>query len=155
MDFKHSVILMTSNIGGNTILDACTRSSGRPEAESLIEGLQPELRQHFAGPLLGRLEVVPFYPLEPEALERIVELKLEAVRDRIRETYGAELTFDDRLVQVISKSSSDAETGARRIDSILNQSLLPELSGRILRRIAKGETFEKIHVSVDENGRFV
>lgn len=155
VDFKHSVILMTSNIGGDAILDACKSSNGRPDADRLIEDILPELRRHFAGPLLGRLEVVPFYPLVPEALDRIVELKLEAIRERILETYGAELTFDDRLVQVISKSSRDAETGARRIDSILNQSLLPELSGRILRRIANGETFEKIHISVDENGQFV
>jgi type VI secretion system protein VasG len=152
VDFKHTVILLTSNAGAEVIAEAC--SSERPDADALIESLRPALLRHFRPALLGRIVVVPYYPLGKDEIVRIVELKLRSVQQRIRENHAAELTFEPALVQSLAERC-DADSGAREIDHILTQTLLPELSTRILERMAKGVSFTKIHISVDEMGRFV
>lgn len=156
VDFKNTVILLTSNAGGGVIQQICRRSEGGlPAPETLREALLPELRRHFQPAFLGRLIVVPYYPLGATEVRRIVRLKLEAVRRRIWRNHKAELTFDEALVESIAQRSDVEESGARNIDHILTETLLPELSGRILDRLARGEEFSKIHISVDEMGRFV
>ncbi len=152
VDFKHTVILLTSNAGAEVIAEAC--SSERPDADALIESLRPALLRHFRPALLGRIVVVPYYPLGKDEIVRIVELKLRSVQQRIRENHAAELTFEPALVQSLAERCN-ADSGAREIDHILTQTLLPELSTRILERMAKGVSFTKIHISVDEMGRFV
>jgi type VI secretion system protein VasG len=153
VDFKHTVILLTSNAGSDVIMEAC-RSSEKPEMDQLIESLRPALLRSFRPALLGRLVIVPYYPLGQEEIVRIVELKLRSVQQRIKENHAAELTFEPALVQSLAERCN-ADSGAREIDHILTQTLLPELSTRILERMAKGVSFTKIHISVDEMGRFV
>jgi len=150
VDFKNTVILLTSNAGAEVILEA----GGNGSAESLVEKLRATLLHHFRAALLARLVVVPYYPLRSREIVRIVELKLRSVQQRVRENHNAELTYDPALVESLAKRCKP-ESGAREIDQILTQSLLPELSTRILERMARGEAFSKIHISVDEMGRFV
>ena len=153
VDFKHTVMLLTSNAGAEVIMDAC-RNGAHPKPEELAEELRPALLQHFRPALLARLVIVPYYPLGESEIVRIVDLKLRSIQLRIKENHAAELTYDRKLVDSLA-SKCNAESGAREIDQILTQTLLPELSTRILERMAKGVSFSKIHVSVDDMGRFV
>jgi type VI secretion system protein VasG len=153
VDFKHSVILLTSNAGAELIEEAC-REEIRPDPAELVERLRPALLRWFRPALLARLVIVPYYPLGEGEIVRIVELKLRSIQRRIRENHAAELTYDSGLVESLA-GRCNPESGAREIDQILTQTLLPELSTRILERMAKGVSFTKIHISVDEMGRFV
>ncbi|HEV8432902.1 MAG TPA: type VI secretion system ATPase TssH, partial [Thermoanaerobaculia bacterium] len=154
VDFRHTVILLTSNAGAEIIADAVRQPDAKRDVDALVETLRPELMRHFRPALLARLVVVPFFPLRMREIERIVELKLKSVQLRVRENHAAELTYDTGLVQALA-NRCDPLSGAREIDRILTQSLLPELSTRILERMAKGVSFSKIHISVDDLGRFV
>ena len=153
VDFKNTVILLTSNAAAEVIEDAC-REGARPDPDELLETLRPALLHWFRPALLARLVIVPYYPLGADEIVRIVELKLRSIQQRIRENHAAELTFDAGLVESLA-GRCNPESGAREIDQILTQTLLPELSTRILERMAKGVSFTKIHVSVDEMGRFL
>ena len=153
VDFKHTVILLTSNAAAELIEDAC-REGARPDADALMTELRPALLRWFRPALLARLVIVPYYPLGADEILRIVKLKLRSIQQRIRENHAAELSFDDGLIESLA-GRCNPESGAREIDQILTQTLLPELSTRILERMAKGVSFTKIHVSVDEMGRFV
>jgi type VI secretion system protein VasG len=153
VDFRHTVILLTSNAGAEVIADLC-RGAVRPDVSTIVEALQPALARHFKPALLARVVVVPYLPLGMGEIVRIVELKLASVRQRIRDNHNAELTFDGRLVQSLADRCKPA-SGAREIDQILTHTLLPELSTRILDRMARGVSFSKIHISVDQHGRFL
>jgi type VI secretion system protein VasG len=154
VDFKHTVILLTSNAGADVIMEACRAPGDKREVEKIVETLRPALLRNFRAPLLARTVIVPYYPLRKREIVRIVELKLEQVRRRVRENHAAELTYDGPLVDSLA-GRCVPESGAREIDLILTQTLLPELSTRILERMAAGTAFSKIHISVDEMGRFV
>ncbi len=153
VDFKHTVIMLTSNAAAEVIEDAC-REGERPDPAALLEELRPALLRWFRPALLARLVIVPYYTLGADEIVRIVELKLRSIKQRIRENHAAELTFDEGLIESLA-GRCNPESGAREIDQILTQTLLPELSTRILERMAKGVSFTKIHVSVDEMGRFI
>ncbi len=154
VDFRHTVILLTSNAASELITDAVAKSDEKRDVDALVETLRPELMRHFRPALLARLVVVPYYPLRKREIVRIVELKLASVKQRVRENHAAELTYDTGLVQSLA-DRCDPASGAREIDRILTQTLLPELSTRILERMAKGVNFSKIHISVDDMGRFI
>ena len=154
VDFKHTVILMTSNAGAEVIAAACKAPAEKRDAAAIVEKLRPALLDHFRPALLARLVVVPYYPLRKREVVRIVELKLASIRQRLRENHNAELTYEPGLVQSLA-DRCNPDSGAREIDQILTQTLLPELSTRILERMAQGVSFSNIHISVDEQGRFV
>ncbi|MFN7963125.1 MAG: type VI secretion system ATPase TssH [Thermoanaerobaculia bacterium] len=156
VDFKHTVILLTTNVGAEGILEACRQSpERRPDPETVVERIRPSLLLHFRPALLGRLVVVPYYPLGKAEILAIVDLKLRQVQSRFRDNHRAELSYDDALVNALADRCRAADSGARTIDQLLTQTLLPELSTRILERMARGESFQKVHVSVDELGHFV
>jgi type VI secretion system protein VasG len=155
VDFRHTVILLTSNAGSEIIAEACRKNAAeKRDVDAIVEALRPELMRHFRPALLARLVIVPYYPLRKREVVRIVELKLLSVKRRVRENHNAELTYDPDLVQSLA-DRCDPESGAREIDRILTQTLLPELSTRILEKMANGVSFSKIHISVDDMGRFV
>jgi type VI secretion system protein VasG len=154
VDFKHTVILMTSNAGASVIEELCAEPNGKRDTASVVEALRPALLRHFRPALLARLVVVPYFPLRKREVSRIVELKLRSIKQRVRDNHAAELTYDPRLVESLTERCKP-ESGAREIDQILTQTLLPELSTRILEKMANGVSFSKIHISVDEMGRFV
>jgi len=154
VDFKHTVILLTSNAGAEVIEERCKAPAAAREIDKLVEALRPTLLRHFRPALLARLTVVPYYPLRKREIVQIVDLKLRSVKQRVRDNHNAELTYDEGLVESLALKC-EPESGAREIDQILTQTLLPELSTRILERMAKGVSFSKIHISVDDMGRFV
>ena len=154
VDFKNTVIIMTSNAGAEVIHELCRGNNDKRDVPALVEALRPALLRHFRPALLARLVVVPYYPLRQREVVRIVELKMKSIQRRVRENHAADLTYDPRLVESLAERC-DAASGAREIDQILTQTLLPELSTRILERMARGVSFSNIHISVDAQGNFV
>jgi type VI secretion system protein VasG len=154
IDFRNTVIIMTSNAGTDAIAKLCADPETAPEPEGLREALQPELLKVFKPAFLGRCNVVVYYPLPDEILQRITVLKLRSIGRRLRESYGVPLEFDDSVPQTVVSRCKEVESGARNIDNILSRTLLPELSARILERLAGGEEIRRVHVGMDEAGGF-
>jgi type VI secretion system protein VasG len=161
VDFKNTVILMTSNAGAEGIVRLCREEghgqASRPDPERLTEEIRPALLKHFKPAFLGRLVTVPYYPLGDSQIREIVELKLAKIRQRVRDSHHAELTYGEELVEAIASRCTEVDSGARNIDHILTQTLLPEMAAALLGRIALGEGFSGIHVSLDDSpgGSFV
>jgi type VI secretion system protein VasG len=153
VDFKNAIILLTSNVGSETILKACARKGTRPDYETLVKLIRPELLEHFKPALLGRLFVVPYYPLHDEEVTEIVELKLSKIQQRFWEQHQADLTYDPAVVQLIVGRCTEVDSGARNIDHIITQSMLPELSTQVLEQMARGTTFTSAHISIDGEGK--
>jgi type VI secretion system protein VasG len=154
IDFKNAVIIMTSNAGTDLITRLCADPETMPDAPALAEALMPELMKHFKPAFLGRVTLVPYFPLSAEIIARIVELQLNRVRRRVQEAYGAKFVWDKSLVQTIADRCTETSSGARNIEKILSQTLLPELSGEVLSRLAAGGTIDAITVGVDTAGSF-
>jgi type VI secretion system protein VasG len=116
--------------------------------------VRPALLKQFRPAFLGRVAVVPYYPLGEGVIREIVELKLARIRERIRAGHHAEMTYGEELVEAIAGRCTEVESGARNVDHILTQTLLPELSSAILERMAAGESITRVHVGLDDAGGF-
>jgi type VI secretion system protein VasG len=154
VDFKNTVILLTSNVGSDTIVKMCRGLDAPPDTDSLVERLRPELLKHFPAALLGRLVVVPFYPLGDEQIRGIVKLKLAKIQRRFKENHKASLTYSDELLNAIAARCTEVDSGARNVDHILTQTLLPEMSAELLKRMAAGQPVTSVRVSLDAAGAF-
>jgi type VI secretion system protein VasG len=152
VDFKNTVILLTSNLGTEIIARRC--AAGRPDARDLAEQIRPALLAHFKPALLGRMVVVPYYPLGDEVIRAIVKLELARIADRFRESHRAELTYDEALTAAIAARCTEVESGARNVDAILTHTLLPSLSSRLLEWMGRGERIRGIHVELADDGGF-
>lgn len=154
VDFKNTLILMTSNAGSETIVDFCQRPQWNPEElqEALQEALHMELLQHFQASFLGRLIIVPYYPLGEEEIHRIVHLKLAKIQQRFLETHHAQLSFDEQLISMIAARCTEVTSGARNIEHLLTDTVLPVLSVEILERMANEQSFSKVQITCDAEG---
>ena len=119
-----------------------------------MKALKPELNKIFKPAFLGRLVIIPYFPIRDEALKTIIKLKLGKIQRRMRETHRIELTYDDGLIEEVAKRCTEVESGARNVDNILTNTLLPEISRQILSRLAEREKLESIHVAVGPDGSF-
>jgi type VI secretion system protein VasG len=157
VNFKNVTILLTSNIGADTIIDMARASRGALDAEEIAAAIRPELVRHFKPAFLGRLVIVPYLPLGEAEIEDIVRLKLKRVQERFWDTYRAELSCASEVVSAIAARCGEIDTGARAIDNLLTNTLLPELSGEILARVTEGAAFGLVHIDLDGKGglRFV
>ncbi|MCI0641520.1 MAG: type VI secretion system ATPase TssH [Gemmataceae bacterium] len=154
VNFKNTIILLTSNVGTDTIMKVCADPDTRPDAAGLAEALRPDLLKSFKPALLGRINIVPFFPLGDEVLKRIIKLQLKRIGDRIRENHKAQFSYDDALVSTISSRCKEVESGARNVDHILTGTLLPEIAGEFLSHMAEGKPVTRAHVSVTPEGKF-
>ncbi len=154
IDFKNTVILLTSNVGSDLIMSLCADPDTKPEVDALGEAIRPELLKHFPAALLGRLVVVPYYPISPEMMVQIIRLQLGRIQKRFRENHGAELACGEEIVQAVLARCKEAESGARAVDRILTHALLPQMSNEVLARMASGEPFSRIEVGLDPTGDF-
>ena len=154
IDFKNTVILLTSNIGTDTTMKLCADPETKPEPEALAGALRPELLKAFPAALLGRMITVPYYPLDESALKLIIELQLGKIRRRLAANHGAELVYDGTLLDAVTGRCTDPQSGARNIDHILTRSLLPAISTEILARMARGEGLRRVSVGPSDDGGF-
>ncbi len=152
IDFKNTVIIMTSNAGTDLIKSLCSDPDTMPSAESLAETLHPELLKTFKPAFLGRVTTIPYFPLSEEIMRRIIKLKLGKVVRRVHENYGAQLEYTNNVVDAIAERCTEVDTGARNVDKILNKTLLPELSSEFLNVMAEGKEFNKVIVDANEKG---
>jgi type VI secretion system protein VasG len=155
IDFKNTIIILTSNAGTDTIMKLTADPETAPTPEGLVKALKPELNKVFKPAFLGRLVIIPYYPVRDEALKQIVRLKLGKIERRLQETHRIPLTYDGALVDEVARRCTEVESGARNVDNILTNTLLPEISRQILGRMAERQTLAPIHVSIGENGAFV
>lgn len=154
IDFKNTVILMTSNAGTDLILKLCADPETRPDAQGLAATLHPELLKTFKPAFLGRVNVVPYFPLADDVMRKIIELQLGRISRRVRDNYRAAFTYSPELVGHIAERCKEVHTGGRNVDHILTRTLLPELSAEFLGRMAKGEPITAVHVSLASGGGF-
>jgi len=156
IDFRNTLIILTSNIGSSQIMQACLNKpqAELPDADTLADSLRPVLMKHFKPAFLGRLKVVPYYPISDPVLEQIIRLKLERIAARAQANHRASFAFDDSLIDAVLARCTEVDSGARNVDHILNGSLLPELAEQTLARMAAGEKLNKIKVGADKQGRF-
>ena len=152
IDFKNTVILMTSNAASDKLMKMCADPETMPLPEALAEALMPDLRKIFKPALLGRLIVVPYYPIDDASMRKIIELKLGQIRGRLDENHRVPLTYPDELVSEVARRCHEVETGARNVDHILTGTLLPEISRELLARMAEGLKLNRVHVTVGETG---
>jgi type VI secretion system protein VasG len=152
IDFKNTLIIMTSNAGTDTIEDLC-RAKGKddmPEPEELAQELRPALLEYFKPAFLGRIVTVPFFPLEPDILKEIVVINLERIRKRIVANYGAEFIWDEALLDRLVERCTEVESGARNIENILKRGLLADLAGQLLELRADGKSVERVEVTAGD-----
>ncbi len=154
IDFKNTVIILTSNVGTATIMDQCLDVDTVPDAAQLAEILRPELQRNFKPAFLGRLAVIPYYPISDDIMQKIIVLKLEKIKRRITENHRAVFSYDESLINAIANRCTEVDSGARNVDYILTGTLLPEISESVLAKMAEGEAIKDIQVSVDEQGAF-
>lgn len=154
IDFKNTVILMTTNAGTDLIKSLCSDPDTAPDPEGLGQALFPELLKTFKPAFLGRLQVVPFYPLSDAVMRKIIELKLGKIARRVEENYGARFSYTADLVQHIAERCTEVDTGARNVDHILTKTLLPEMSAEFLSRLAEGASIRAVEVSIRPDGAF-
>jgi ATP-dependent Clp protease ATP-binding subunit ClpA len=152
VDFKNTLILLTSHIGNEVITRLCNTPGFSPSLEKLQDALRPVLLQHFQLDFLSQLVVVPYHPLGDLDIRRIIKLKLTKLQQRFREKHHAQLTYGDSLLDTIANRCTEVDSGAHNINPILADTLLPSLSANILGYTAKGQTFSTVHLSCDEIG---
>ena len=151
IDFKNCLILLTSNVGTDMITALSEDPETAPEPEALAQSLRPELLKVFPPALLGRLNVLPYYPLSPQMLQGIVRLQLNRIVKRVGENHAIAFTYDQDVVDLIVSRCTEVASGGRMIDAILTNTLLPELSISLLERQISGETVTGIHVGVKDS----
>ncbi|WP_159999496.1 type VI secretion system ATPase TssH [Roseomonas sp. 18066] len=154
IDFRNTIIIMTSNAGTDTIAKLCADPDLAPEPAALTEALRPDLLSWFKPAFLGRCNVVTYYPLAPAVLRQIVALNFRRIERRLREAYGVALRVDDSVLDTIAARCTEVDSGARNIETILTRTLLPELSSRILARLMEGKTLTHVHLGMGADGQF-
>jgi len=154
IDFKNTVIIMTSNAAEEHIRAMIASSEERPDPETLLENFRPQLLKHFKPAFLGRTTVIPYYPLDDENLMKICTINMNKIDKRVKEHYGAQFSYDEDVVLHIVARSQEVDTGARNIENILTRTMLPRLASECLSKMANGEEIQKVHIGVTEEGDF-
>ncbi len=154
IDFRHTVILMTTNAGTETIMSLRADPETMPDAQGLTSALRPELLKTFKPAFLGRVTLLPFFPLSDGVLRGITRLKLDRIGRRIEEHYHAAFEYGPEVVEAIASRCTEVESGARNIDHILTRTLLPELAGEFLSRLAEARAIQRVRVSLAGGGAF-
>ena len=154
ISFKNTIILLTSNVGTDLIMSMCKDPELMPDPDSIAQALRAPLLKVFPAALLGRLVVIPYYPLSDEVLGNITRLQLNRIKKRILENHKIPFEFNDEVVKLIVSRCNEVESGGRMIDAILTNTVLPRISVEFLTRLAQGQDLVRVSLSV-ENSDFV
>ncbi len=153
IDFKNTVIIMTSNTASAQIEHLCADPDTRPDSPALLEAIAPALRETYKPAFLGRINVIPYYPLQEDDLARIAQMQLNSIRQRVETAYNASLEYSETVVKHIASQCCQSDAGARQVQAILSNTLLPTLSEAVLNHVAKDKELSHIRVSFNK-GRF-
>ncbi len=154
IDFKNTIIIMTSNAGEEHIRAICAQAEELPDPEVLLDNFRPQLLHYFKPAFLGRTTLIPYYPLGDEDLLKITKINMNRIAKRVKDHYNAEFSYNEDVMLHIVARSQEVDTGARNIENILTRTMLPEMATECLSRMANNESIEKIHVDVDDDGKF-
>ncbi|CAN7148701.1 type VI secretion system ATPase TssH [Paraburkholderia sp. SIMBA_054] len=154
IDFKNTLILLTTNAGTDLITNLCKDPELMPEPEGIAKALREPLLKVFPPALLGRVVVIPYYPLSDEMLGAIIRLQLGRIEKRVRATHKIPFSYDDDVVKLIASRCTELESGGRMIDAILTNTLLPHISNEFLKRMMNGATVSKVQIGA-RDGEFV
>jgi type VI secretion system protein VasG len=155
IDFKNNIIILTTNACTDQLMKLVADPETAPSPRALVEALKPELNKIFKPAFLGRMVVIPYYPVRDEALKQIIRLKLGKIQRRIQENHKIKLSWDDAFLNEVASRCTEVESGARNVDNILTNSLLPDISRQILGGMAEGEKMSAIHVGIGSDGEFI
>ena len=155
IDFKNTIILLTSNAATDTLMKLVADPETAPSPVGLVKAMKPELDKVFKPAFLGRTVIIPYFPIRDEAMKVIVRLKLGKIQRRIQENHKIALTWDDSLINEVAARCTEVESGARNVDNILTNTLLPDISRQVLTGMAEGSKLKSIHVAPGEGGKFV
>ncbi len=148
IDFKNTIIILTSNAAQDVIINMCKDPELMPDAEGLEKAMRAPLTKVFPDALLNRLMVVPFYPISKEVLQRIIKLNLSRVEKRVKENHKVPFTYDASVPELIGQRCSELERGARMVDALITNTILPEIGREFLGRLVSGRPADRVHVSV-------
>ncbi|MBM3763954.1 MAG: type VI secretion system ATPase TssH [Acidobacteria bacterium] len=154
IDFKNTIIILTTNAATDQIMKLTADPETAPSAAAIAKTIKPELDKVFKPAFLGRMVIIPYYPVRDEALKQIIRLKLGKIQKRLKQNHGMSLVYGDDVLTQIAARCTEVESGARNVDNILTNTVLPEISNRLLTMMAGGETAESITVTVGEDGNF-
>ena len=150
IDFKNTLILLTTNAGTDLIAGLCKDPDLMPDAEGLAKALREPLLKIFPPALLGRLVTIPYYPLSDEMLGRIVKLQIERIRKRVEARHKVPFEYGDEVIKLVVSRCTESESGGRMIDAILTNTMLPSIARELLNRMVSGVEVRRIAVSVAE-----
>ncbi|MGF1526049.1 MAG: type VI secretion system ATPase TssH [Candidatus Competibacterales bacterium] len=153
IDFKNTLILLTTNVGSDLIMNLCSDPDLMPEPEGIAKALREPLLKVFPAALLGRLIVIPYYPLSDEMIASIARLQLGRIEKRVRQSHKVPFSYDPSVIDLIVSRCTELESGGRMIDAILTNTMLPAVSRAFLERMMEGESVERVHVEV-QDGEF-
>jgi type VI secretion system protein VasG len=156
IDFRNTIIILTSNVGSASMMQACLNKEAdeMPSPEELEAAIRPQLVKAFKPAFLGRLKVVPYYPLGDDVLASIISLKLDRIGQRVAANHKASFHYDDTLVEAVLARCTEVDSGARNVDNILNGTLLPQIAEAVLAKMAEGSAIGRIEVAADQQGNF-
>jgi type VI secretion system protein VasG len=154
VNFKNTIILLTANVGTDTIMKACADPDTIPSVEALGEMLRSDLLKAFKPALLGRMQVIPYFPLSETVLRSIIELQMKKIADRLKLGHKAAFEYTPAVVDAIAARCKEVETGARNVLHILDGTLLPKIAEEVLGRMAEGKPVKTVKVGVDTAGNF-
>jgi type VI secretion system protein VasG len=154
IDFKNTIILLTTNACTEQLMKLCADPETTPSPEGIVRTIKPELNKIFKPAFLGRMVLIPYYPLRDENLKKIIELKLDKIKRRMRENHKIRLHYDDSVVGEVAKRCTEVESGARNVDNILTNTMLPDISRRLLASLAEGQKLASVEVTIGADGAF-
>jgi type VI secretion system protein VasG len=154
IDFKNTIIILTSNAAQEVIINMCKDPELMPDAESLEKAMRTPLTKVFPDALLNRLVVVPYYPISKEVLHRIIKLNLTKVEKRVKANHKVPFTYDNSVLDLIGQRCTELERGARMVDALITNTILPEIGREFLSRLANGAPAKRVHINAAD-GRFV
>ena len=150
IDFKNTLILLTTNVGTDLIASICKDPELMPDPEGLAKALREPLLKVFPPALLGRLVTIPYYPLSDEMIGEIVRLQLKRIAKRIQDNHKIPFSYDDDVVKLIVSRCTELESGGRMVDAILTNTLLPVISREFLTRMVAGQPVARVQVQVQD-----
>ncbi len=155
IDFKNCILILTTNAATDTFMKLCADPETMPGPEGIVKALKPELNKIFKPAFLGRMVTIPYFPIRDESMKVIVRLKLGKIKKRLEENHRIELVYDEALVEEVAKRCTEVESGARNVDNILTNTLLPQVARQLLGWLAEGRKVTSMRVGVDAEGKFV